>query len=48
MGYFTQTVTVDASSQDVSSPETFIKSCYLHKQYISQQLPSPALDEKYR
>jgi hypothetical protein len=29
-------------------PETFIKSCYLHKQYVSQQLPSPALDEKYR
>ena len=29
-------------------PETFFKSCYLHKQYVSQQLPSPALDEKYR
>ena len=29
-------------------PETFIKSCYLHKQYISQQLPSPVLNEKYR
>ena len=29
-------------------PETFFKSCFKYKDNVSQQLPSPALDEKYR
>jgi hypothetical protein len=29
-------------------PETFMKSCYIHKDKVCYQLPCPHLDEKYR